>query len=113
MAPDLVELERSLWDAADELRANSALKASEYGTPVLGLIFLRFADARFQAASASVEAKASARRKIGPSDYQARGVIYLPEAARFERLLNLPEEADIGKAVNTAMREIEAHNADL
>jgi type I restriction enzyme M protein len=47
MPPDITELETRLWDAADELRANSGLKASEYGTPVLGLIFLRFADAKF------------------------------------------------------------------
>ena len=47
MAPNLAELEKRLWDAADELRANSGLRASEYGTPVLGLIFLRFADAKF------------------------------------------------------------------
>lgn len=41
MQPDLTELENRLWDAADELRANSGLKASEYSSPVLGLIFLR------------------------------------------------------------------------
>lgn len=56
MPPDLAELEKRLWDAADELRANSALKASEYGTPVLGLIFLRFADAKFTAAREAIEA---------------------------------------------------------
>jgi type I restriction enzyme M protein len=50
VAPDLAQLENSLWDAADELRANSGLKASEYGTPVPGLIFVRFADATFAAA---------------------------------------------------------------
>ncbi len=44
MQRDLSDLEARLWDAADDLRANSGLKASEYGTPVLGLIFLRFAD---------------------------------------------------------------------
>ena len=38
------EIEKRLWDAADELRANSALKSSEYSVPVLGLIFLRYAD---------------------------------------------------------------------
>jgi len=113
MQPDLTELEARLWDAADELRANSGLKASEYGTPVLGLIFLRFADAKFKMASASIEAKGSARRKIGPSDYHAQRVMYLTEAARFEHLLNLPEGADLGKAVNNAMREIEEHNPDL
>ncbi len=113
MQPDLSELEARLWDAADELRANSALKASEYGTPVLGLIFLRFADAKFKAARAGIEAKASTRRAIGPSDYHARRVIYLTEPARFEHLLALPEGADLGKAINDAMRAVEQHNTHL
>ena len=110
---DLSELENRLWDAADELRANSKLKASEYGTPVLGLIFLRFADTRFAAARERIEAKASARRKVGASDYQAERVLYLPDEARFSHLLGLPEGADLGKAVNEAMRLVEEHNPEL
>lgn len=113
MSPDLVELEKRLWGAADELRANSGLKASEYGTPVLGLIFLRFADAKFSAAREGIEAKASARRQIGPSDYHAQRVIYLTDEARFDNLLRLPEGTDLGKAVNAAMRAVEEHNPDL
>ena len=113
MAPDLADLERSLWDAADELRANSGLKASEYGTPVLGLIFLRFADATFAAARDRIEAKASARRRIRPEDYHAAGVIYMDDAARFGYLLDRPEGADLGSAVNEAMRLVEEHNPDL
>ncbi|MGI9098105.1 MAG: type I restriction-modification system subunit M [Solirubrobacteraceae bacterium] len=113
MQRDLSDLEARLWDAADDLRANSGLKASEYGTPVLGLIFLRFADAKFKAARERIEAKASARRAIGPSDYHSQRVIYLTEAASFEHLLGLPEGADLGKAVNDAMRAIETHNSEL
>jgi len=110
---NLAELEARLWDVADELRANSGLKASEYGTPVLGLIFLRFADVKFEAASASIEAKASARRTIGPSDYHAQRVIYLTDTARFDHLLGLPEGSNLGKAINDAMRAIEQNNPDL
>ncbi len=113
MQPDLSELESRLWDAADELRANSGLKASEYGTPVLGLIFLRFAETKFEAARAGIEAKASARRRIGPSDYHAQRIVYLTEAARFSYLLSLPEGSDLGKAANEAMRLIEENNAEL
>jgi type I restriction enzyme M protein len=113
MQPDLGELERRLWDAADELRANSGLKASEYGTPVLGLIFLRFADARFKAASPGIEAKASARRTVDPSDYHAHRVLYLTETARFDHLLALPEGVDLGKAINDAMRAVEELNPEL
>src|SRR6266581_5324752 len=54
-------LEKRLWDAADQFRANSGLKAGQYSTPVLGLIFLRFAEARFAQRRAQLE-KAGARR---------------------------------------------------
>ena len=113
MQENLDELEGRLWDAADELRANSGLKASEYASPVLGLIFLRFADVRFEAARERIEAKATSRRKVGPSDYQAEGLIYLADQARFGSLLNLPEGSNLGKAVNEAMRFVEEHNPDL
>jgi type I restriction enzyme M protein len=53
------------------------------------------------------------RRKIGTADYQARGVLYLPEVARFSALITLPEGANIGAAINDAMRAIEAENPDL
>ena len=97
MATDLGELQNKLWEAADQLRANSALKASEYASPVLGLIFLRYADERFSQAAAVV-GPGSDRRPIGPEDYKATGALYLPDESRFETLLNLPEAADIGKA---------------
>jgi len=48
-------LEKRLWDAADQFRANSGLKAQEYSAPVLGLIFLRFAEVRFAAKRAQLE----------------------------------------------------------
>ncbi|MBC2698863.1 MAG: SAM-dependent DNA methyltransferase [ANME-2 cluster archaeon] len=107
------EIEKRLWEAADELRANSKLKSSEYSTPVLGLIFLRYADHKFTIARQELEGKSTGRRTIGKADYQARGVLYLPEAARFSTLLNLPEGEDIGKVINDAMRAIEADNEEL
>jgi type I restriction enzyme M protein len=113
MAANTTELEKRLWGAADELRANSKLKSSEYSVPVLGLIFLRYADHKFAAAKAKLTSQGSGRRTIGKADYQAQGVLYLPESARFSNLLNLPEGADIGKAINDAMRAIEADNEDL
>jgi type I restriction enzyme M protein len=106
------DLEKRLWDAADELRANSKLKSSEYSVPVLGLIFLRYADQKFSDAEKQMP-QSSGRRKIGKADYQARGVLFLPEKARFSYLLDLPEGTDIGKAINEAMKAIEAENEDL
>jgi len=109
----LNQLEQRLWDAADELRANSGLKASEYSIPVLGLIFLRFADHKFGLAEKRLSKTASSRRKIGKADYQAEGVLYLPPEARFDYLLHLPEGQNIGKAINETMKAIEAENEDL
>ena len=112
-AERLRELESKLWKAADELRANSKLRAADYSTPVLGLIFLRYADVRFTQAEKELAPKASARRGIDRSDYQAMSVMYVPEEARFSYLLQLPEGADKGKALNDAMAAIEAENPDL
>ncbi|MBC8255072.1 MAG: SAM-dependent DNA methyltransferase [Ardenticatenia bacterium] len=106
-------IEARLWEAADELRANSKLRSSEYSVPVLGLIFLRYADHKFRRAAKELEGAGSGRRQIGPADYQARGVLYLPEQARFSTLIQLPEGTNIGAAVNDAMRAIEAENPDL
>ncbi len=109
----IAELEKRLWDIADELRANSDLKSSEYSTPVLGLIFLRYADYRFSEQEKIFATKTSSRREIGKIDYQAAGVMYLPDEARFSYLLNLPEGADLGKAINEAMKAIERENEEL
>jgi len=107
------QVEKRLWDAADELRANSKLKSSEYSIPVLGLIFLRYADQKFAVAQKELEGRETDRRQIGKSDYQAKSVLFLPDTARFQNLLQKPEGANIGQAINDAMRAIEAENPDL
>jgi len=111
-------LEKRLWDAADQFRANSGLKAGQYSTPVLGLIFLRFAEARFAKRRAELEkAGASPRRGNSriddPKAYMAEGVLYLTPGARFDYLLQRPEGSNVGRAVNEAMADIEKHNPQL
>ena len=112
---DINQLEKRLWESADQLRANSNLSASEYSNPVLGLIFLRYADHKFTVAQQELEGQAQGRRRrgIGKDDYQAEGVMYLPEEARFSNLLNLPEGENIGMRVNDAMRAVEQENEEL
>src|SRR5690606_20151977 len=72
-------------------------------------------DARFSAVHEQIQAETggSGRRRIGSADYQARGVLYLPEEARFQRLLNLTEGDNIGEALRLAMHAIEEHNPEL
>src|SRR5688500_17461821 len=100
MPANTTQIEKRLWAAADELRANSKLKSSEYSIPVLGLIFLRYADHKFEAAEREIRKAGSGRRTPGETDFHARGVLYLPPEARFARLLELPESENIGRAIN-------------
>ena len=84
----VAELEKQLWAAADQLRANSALTAQEYSRPVLGLIFLKYADKRFSVVEKKLANESAGRRRtVGKSDYQEKGVMYLPEQARFSNLI--------------------------
>jgi type I restriction enzyme M protein len=110
-------LEKRLWDAADQFRANSGLSAAQYSQPVLGLIFLRFAEVRFSKQRAALEKNASSSRRGSRVDdasaYHAEGILYLPANTRFDYLLNLPEASDIGAKVNDAMRDIEKQNPQL
>jgi type I restriction enzyme M protein len=110
-------LEKRLWAAADQFRANSGLKAQDYSGPVLGLIFLRFAEVRFARQRVILEKAATSSRRGSrvdePTAYHAEGVLYLPTHARYDWLLALPEASDIGGKVNDAMRDIERHNPQL
>ena len=93
---DLKNLEDTLWHSADVLRANTGLKSSEYSTPVLGLIFLKFADnkyKRFETAIMDEYVKLKGGRRettISKIAIKACG-FYLPDHARYDYLLNLPE----------------------
>jgi len=112
------QLEKRLWAAADQFRANSGLKAGEYSGPVLGLIFLRFAEARFAKRRAELEKAGTSPRRGNsriddPKAYMAEGVLYLTPGARFDYLLQRPEGGNVGKAVNEAMADIEKHNPQL
>lgn len=114
----LKQLEADLWSAADNLRANSDLKSSEYSTPVLGLIFLRFADNNYRRHEASIIAEyqklKGTRREKSISDIAIEKCgFYLPDHARYDHLLNLPEEKDIAKALKAAMKAIEEYKPEL
>jgi type I restriction enzyme M protein len=110
-------LEKRLWDAADQLRANSGLSPQQYSGPVLGLIFLRFAEVRFAKQRTELQKQASGYRRGSrlddPTAYHAEGVVFLVPEARFDSLLALPEGANIGSKVNDAMRAIERDNPQL
>lgn len=109
---NITQVETSLWEAADQLRANSNLTATEYSMPVLGVIFLRHATNRYQAALQAIEAAQAAgtmpKRPLAKADFIKRRALMLPEAARYDTLLNLPSGASLGAALVAAMNAIEA-----
>ena len=104
-------LEKRLWDAADELRANSKLTSSEYCMPVLGLIFLRHACNRFLAVKPEIEAKLPKRggiaRALNKDDFAKKRALFLRPEAQFDFLLALPKDRDRGQAIIEAMDSIE------
>ena len=108
------QLENELWEAADQLRANSKLTAAEYSMPVLGLIFLRHADNRFKAYLPAIESDippqvpAAQREALIKLGFQGKAAIYLPEAARFDRIVSLPQGAKVGEIIDAAMDAVEA-----
>jgi type I restriction enzyme M protein len=110
---DLANVRRTLWAAADQLRANSTLAPSEYRGPVLGLIFLAYAEHRFEQVRPELEDKATTRRPVTPDDYRARSVLFVPDEARLSHLVHLPEGRDLGAAVDAAMKAVEVHNPEL
>jgi type I restriction enzyme M protein len=117
-AEQLKELEDNLWKAADKLRADSGLKASEYSTPILGLIFLRFASIRYNKVKAEIKAELEAQKKSRNQLKEEEIAIlkcgfYLPPEAEYDYLLNLPEKDDIAKAIKKAMELIEYYKPEL
>lgn len=115
---ELKELEDRLWQAADNLRANSGLKASQYSAPLLGLVFLRFASIKYKKHQDEIEAefkkyKGTRNEKTIESISQSICGYYLPEKSRFDYLLNLNTKKDIPQAIKTAMEEIEKYKPEL
>ena len=80
---------------------------------MLGLIFLAFAEHRFEQLRPELEAKATERRPTTPDDFRARGVLFVPEIARLSYLVELPEGEDLGANIDLAMDAIESANTGL
>ena len=116
MADHLTGIEQfgaELWKVADNLRANSNLASNEYFMPILGLIFLRHATNRYYAALEAIEADKTAGRMpdrpLVEDDFKRRRALMLPEAARYDVLLERPKDGTLGANVTAAMEAVEEH----
>lgn len=114
----LKNLKDTLWTTADQLRANSGLKSAEYAEPILGLIFLRFADVKYSKYESEIKEEyeknkgTRMERPIHEIAIEKCG-FYLPEEARYEWLLNLPESENLSQKVKEAMEDIEKYTSEL
>ena len=111
------KLETELWEAADLLRADSKVTSQEYCMPVLGLIFLRYAYSRFKFVEGEILKNRPVRNgrvlPVEAEDFKTKSAIFLPEKARYDYLLKLPDNTDMGQAINKAMELIEEQSAQL
>lgn len=115
---ELKKLKNDLWHSADMLRASAHLSANNYGRPILGLIFLRYADILFKQHKAEIAAEY--QRKIGTRAEKTMKEIsiekcgfYLPESAYYDTINDAPEDATKAILVKKAMEDIEKENSRM
>lgn len=114
---NIKSLENDLWESADALREGSKLSSQEYCMPVLGLIYLRYAFTRFKYVESEIlkdrPSRNGVKLPVESSDFKSKSAIFLPENARYDYLLNLPKDKNLGEAVDKAMEAIEKECPDL
>jgi type I restriction enzyme M protein len=110
---DIEQFDADLWRMADDLRANSGLASNEYFIPIMGLLFLRQATNRYYEALAAIEAdKAAGKmpdRPLVEADFTRRRAMMLPDAARYDFILDQPKDGKLGEALTAAMEAVEKH----
>ncbi len=110
-------IEKRLWSAADNLRANSNYASNEYFLPVMGLVFLRHAYSRYLAVKEQIEPNLPSRggktRALTKEDFSQQSAIFLRPKAQFDHLVALPDSADRARAIIEAMESIEADYENL
>ena len=115
---ELKTLKDNLWHAADVLRAGAHLAANKYGQPILGLIFLRYADILYKQHKAEIEAEYNkskgtrAEKSIKEISIKHCG-FYLPEESYYSEINAAPDDANKATLVKKAMEAIERENEKM
>lgn len=115
---ELKKLKDDLWHSADILRSGAHIAANKYGQPILGLIFLRYADILFKQHKAEID-KEYESKKGGRNERSYKEIcvekcgFYLPECAYFDFINDSPDTAEKAKLVKDAMQAIEDENPRL
>lgn len=115
---ELKELKNTLWHSADVLRASAHLAANKYGQPILGLIFLRYADILYKQHKEEIEAEYN-HLKGGRMEKSMKDIsiekcgFYLPECAYYDFINDAPDDANKASLVKKAMEAIEDENPKM
>lgn len=115
---ELKKLKDDLWHSADILRAGAHLSANKYGQPILGLIFLRYADILYKQHKAEIEEKYNKlkgtrmEKSMKEISIEVCG-FYLPPEAYFDDINKAPDNANKATLVKNAMTAIEEHNEKM
>jgi len=115
---ELKKLKADLWSSADQLRAGAHLAANKYGQPILGLIFLRYADILFKQHKEEIDAEYN-RLKGGRAEKSYKEIsiekcgFYLPECAYYDFINDAPDDANKATLVKNAMQAIEDENPKM
>lgn len=115
---ELKKLKDDLWHSADVLRAGAHLAANKYGQPILGLIFLRYADILFKQHKDEIMAEYE-KYKGGRMEKTIKEIsiekcgFYLPECAYYDVINDAPDDANKATLVKKAMEAIEKENPKM
>ncbi|MBQ0014336.1 MAG: N-6 DNA methylase [Oscillospiraceae bacterium] len=115
---ELKELKDNLWHAADMLRAGAHLAANKYGQPILGLIFLRYADILYKHHKGEIDTEYN-KLKGGRMEKSYKEIaiekcgFFLPECAYYDFINNSPDDANKATLVKKAMEAIEDENPKM
>lgn len=114
----LKQLKDNLWHSADLLRQGAHLAANKFGQPILGLVFLRYADILFKQHKADIlseyESLKGGRREKTIKEISVEKIgFFIPECAYFDTINEAPDTSEKATLVKRAMEEIEKENPRL
>ena len=115
---ELKKLKDDLWHSADMLRAGAHLSANKYGQPILGLIFLRYADILYKQHKDEIEEKYNKlkgtrmEKSMKEISIEVCG-FYLPPEANYDYINDAPDDANKATLVKNAMNAIEENNSQM
>ena len=114
----LKDLKARLWKTADQLRSGSGLKPTKYSPPILGLIFLRFANSKYAQFEKAINEEFNNKKGTRAEQPVEKIAIrqcgfYLPDCARYDKILNTSDQEDLAAVIKEAMTEMEKFNPEL